>query len=118
MLYNLHIETDNFHVVLEDADAYLKLAPNRAMADKLRKMRDQLQKALPEAARPSGAASLASPAAPNPTRSVAPQNDAVTNRRSANPASTCLTLLESLAPSSLSRPHLLARLGCGRHRAP
>ena len=46
LLYNLHIHTDDFPGALRDADGYLKLAPDGAMADRVRKMRVQLQKAV------------------------------------------------------------------------
>jgi tetratricopeptide (TPR) repeat protein len=46
LLYNLHIETDDFPAALLDADSYLKLEPSGHMADRVRKMRDQLQKAV------------------------------------------------------------------------
>jgi len=49
LLYNLHIRTDDFAAALRDADAYLKLTPDGAMADRLRKMRVQLQKAVQSA---------------------------------------------------------------------
>jgi tetratricopeptide (TPR) repeat protein len=46
LLYNLHIETDDFSSALADADDYLKLAPDGAMANRVRKMREQLAKDL------------------------------------------------------------------------
>jgi len=49
LLYNLHIHTDDFPGALRDADGYLKLTPDGAMADRLRKMRVQLQKAVQSA---------------------------------------------------------------------
>jgi tetratricopeptide (TPR) repeat protein len=49
LLYNLHIHTDDFLGALRDADGYLKLAPDGAMADRVRKMRVQLQKAVQSA---------------------------------------------------------------------
>jgi len=44
LLYNLHIQTDDFPAALRDADAYLKLAPTGPMSDRVRKMREQVQK--------------------------------------------------------------------------
>jgi thioredoxin-like negative regulator of GroEL len=44
LLYNLHIQSDDFAAALRDADDYLKASPNGTMADRVRKMRDQLQK--------------------------------------------------------------------------
>jgi tetratricopeptide (TPR) repeat protein len=49
LLYNLHIHTDDFPAALHDADGYLKLTPDGAMADRVRKMRGQLQKAVDSA---------------------------------------------------------------------
>jgi tetratricopeptide (TPR) repeat protein len=49
LLYNLHIETDDFSAALRDADAYLKLVPSGPMADRVRKMQAQVQKALQSA---------------------------------------------------------------------
>ncbi len=49
LLYNLHIHTDDFPGALRDADGYLKLTPDGAMADRVRKMRVQLQKAVESA---------------------------------------------------------------------
>ncbi len=49
LLYNLHIHTDDFPEALHDADGYLKLTPDGAMADRVRKMRGQLQKAVDSA---------------------------------------------------------------------
>lgn len=46
LLYNLHIQTDNYPAALQDADSYLKLAPDGAMASRVRKMQEGLQKAL------------------------------------------------------------------------
>ncbi len=49
LLYNLHIETDDFPAALQDADSYLKIEPTGHMADRVRKMREQLQKAVQSA---------------------------------------------------------------------
>ena len=46
LLYNLHIQTDDFPAALRDADSYLKVEPTGHMADRVRKMREQLQKAV------------------------------------------------------------------------
>jgi tetratricopeptide (TPR) repeat protein len=46
LLYNLHVQTDDFPGALRDADAYLKLTPEGAMADRVRKMRVELGKAV------------------------------------------------------------------------
>jgi tetratricopeptide (TPR) repeat protein len=46
LLYNLHIQTDDYQAALRDTDDYLKLTPDGAMADRVRKMREGLQKAV------------------------------------------------------------------------
>ncbi|MGB2622975.1 MAG: tetratricopeptide repeat protein [Candidatus Acidiferrum sp.] len=46
LLYNLHIQSDDFPAALQDADSYLKVAPSGPMSDRVRKMREQLQKAV------------------------------------------------------------------------
>ncbi|MGB7281366.1 MAG: tetratricopeptide repeat protein [Candidatus Acidiferrum sp.] len=46
LLYNLHIQTDDFPAALQDADSYLKLAPTGPMSDRVRKMREEVQKAV------------------------------------------------------------------------
>jgi tetratricopeptide (TPR) repeat protein len=47
LLYNLHIQTDNFSAALLDTEAYLKLAPNGPLSDKVRKLREQILKDRP-----------------------------------------------------------------------
>lgn len=49
LLYNLHIQTDDFPAALRDADSYLKLAPTGPMSDRVRKMREAVQKAVQSA---------------------------------------------------------------------
>lgn len=44
MLYNLHIEVDDYTAALADADAYLKLKPTGATADRVRSMQEKLRK--------------------------------------------------------------------------
>jgi len=46
MLYNLHIQADDYASALRDADGYLKLVPSGLTADRVRRMREQVQKAL------------------------------------------------------------------------
>lgn len=46
LLYNLHILADDYSSALGDADAYLKIVPSGPMADRVRRMREQVQKAL------------------------------------------------------------------------
>jgi Tfp pilus assembly protein PilF len=44
LLYTLHIQTDNFSAAIADIDGYLKVSPNGATADRLRKLREQIEK--------------------------------------------------------------------------
>ncbi|MGH7838367.1 MAG: hypothetical protein ACREQC_11180, partial [Candidatus Binataceae bacterium] len=46
LLYNLHIQSDDLRAALLDSDSYLKLTPSGTMADRIRKMRQQIQKEL------------------------------------------------------------------------
>jgi tetratricopeptide (TPR) repeat protein len=62
LLYSLHIQTDNFSAAVGDIDGYLKLSPNGATSDKLRKLREQIQKR-----ELNGAADSAKSAPPSPT---------------------------------------------------
>jgi Flp pilus assembly protein TadD len=46
LLYNLHIQTDDYKSALQDTESYLKLAPDGATADRVRRMQEQVKKAL------------------------------------------------------------------------
>ena len=61
LLYNLHIRTNDFPGALRDTESYLKLVPDGASADRVRRMREQVQKALQT---PRGAASPSADAPP------------------------------------------------------
>ena len=50
LLYNLHIHTNDLGAALRDTESYLKLAPDGATADRVRRMQEQIRKAVP----PSG----------------------------------------------------------------
>ena len=64
LLYTLHIETDNYSAAVADIDGYLKLSPNGSMADRLRKLREQIEKQQLNGA--------AAPSNPSPTSSHPP----------------------------------------------
>lgn len=49
LLANIHIQKRNYAALLEDLDAYLKLAPTGPMADQARQTRDKVQAALAKA---------------------------------------------------------------------
>jgi tetratricopeptide (TPR) repeat protein len=51
LLYNLHIQTDNFPAALADTEAYLKLVPDGALSDRVRKLQDQIRKNAPSRAK-------------------------------------------------------------------
>jgi tetratricopeptide (TPR) repeat protein len=44
LLYNLHIRTEDFPGALRDTESYLKLSPDGATADRVRRMQEQVQK--------------------------------------------------------------------------
>ena len=46
LLYNLHIHTEDFPGALLDTESYLKLTPDGATADRVRKMQEQVRKAV------------------------------------------------------------------------
>jgi len=74
LLYNLHIHTNDFPGALRDTESYLKLAPDGAAADRVRRMRDQVEKAVQSSGGDPGPSSEARPAPPpaeSPTESLA-----------------------------------------------
>jgi hypothetical protein len=65
LLADIHIATKNDPALLDDFNAYLKLAPNGPYADKVRQHREELEKWLQNSkASPSGSSSSASQANP------------------------------------------------------
>jgi tetratricopeptide (TPR) repeat protein len=71
LLYNLHIRTDDFKGALQDTEAYLKLTPDGTAADRVRRMQEQVQKAIQSSGGAPGPSSEASPvAAPVETPAV------------------------------------------------
>jgi lipopolysaccharide biosynthesis regulator YciM len=65
LLADIHIATKNEPALLDDFNAYLKLAPNGSYADKVRQHREELQKWLQNSeASPSGSSPSASQAIP------------------------------------------------------
>jgi tetratricopeptide (TPR) repeat protein len=61
LLYNLHIHTDDFPAALRDTESYLKLAPDGATADRVRKMQEQVQKEIKSSSGDPGPSSDATP---------------------------------------------------------
>ena len=61
LLYNFHIRTDDYKSALQDTESYLKLTPDGATADRVRRMQEQVQKALQTS---SGIASPSADATP------------------------------------------------------
>lgn len=62
LLYNLHIRTEDFPGALRDTESYLKLAPDGATADRVRRMQDQVQKEVQASGGTPGPSSDAKPA--------------------------------------------------------
>jgi thioredoxin-like negative regulator of GroEL len=63
LLYNLHIRTDDFPAALRDTESFLKLTPDGADADRVRKMQEQIQKAIQSSGANPGPSSEAGPIA-------------------------------------------------------
>jgi tetratricopeptide (TPR) repeat protein len=69
LLYNLHIRTDDFKAALSDTESYLKLTPDGATADRVRRMQEQVRKAMQTSGsgpRPSSEATPFTPPAESP----------------------------------------------------
>ena len=75
LLYNLHIRADDFPGALQDTQAYLKLAPDGATADRVRLMQQQIQKAVESSGSHPGPSSEAAPAPP--AAAPAPESPAI-----------------------------------------
>lgn len=63
LLYNLHIRTNDFPAALGDTQSYLKLTPDGATADRVRRMQEQVQKEVKSSGGDPGPSSDAKPAA-------------------------------------------------------
>jgi tetratricopeptide (TPR) repeat protein len=63
LLYNLHIRTEDFPGALHDTESYLKLTPDGATADRVRRMQEQVQKAVQSSGGNLGPSSEATPVA-------------------------------------------------------
>ncbi len=63
LLYNLHIRTNDFPAALRDTESYLKLIPDGAAADRVRRMQEQVQKAVQSSGGNPGPSSEATPVA-------------------------------------------------------
>ena len=74
LLADIHSHVRNYPALLDNLNAYLRVAPTGAQAEKIRPMRDQLQQALAnnQATAPGAQSSPAAPAAAPPADSAAP----------------------------------------------
>jgi tetratricopeptide (TPR) repeat protein len=61
LLYNLHIRTNDFAAALSDTQSYLKLNPDGAAAERVRRMQEQVQKAVQSSSGNPGPTSEAAP---------------------------------------------------------
>jgi tetratricopeptide (TPR) repeat protein len=95
LLYNLHIRTDDFPAALRDTESYLKLIPEGAAADRVRRMQGQVQKAVQSSGGDRGPSSEATPVA-------APAESPVDAAASAPAAASNFTPADgpSLAPAA------------------
>jgi tetratricopeptide (TPR) repeat protein len=69
LLADIHLKLRNLPAMLDNLNAYLKLAPTGAQADRVRQTRDQVQQALANSAAPTG---QSPPQGGNPPASAAP----------------------------------------------
>ena len=79
LLYNLHIRTEDFPGALRDTESYLKLTPDGATADRVRRMQEQVQKEVKTSGGDLGPSSDAKPAGGpaniRPAAAAAPASD-------------------------------------------
>ncbi len=102
LLYNLHIRMNDFPAALHDTEAYLKLFPDGAAADRVRRMQEQVQKAVQGAGRNPDSSSDAAPVSPPAGSSVnAPSAPAVAPLPPPGGASSS-PQISSTAPASLA----------------
>ena len=94
LLYNIHIHTDDYKSALQDTESYLKLTPDGATADRVRRMQEQVQKALQS---PGGGTSPSAEAAPA-------AEPASTNVDSPAPASPTATVTPTVATPPATQP--------------
>ncbi|MGC1483613.1 MAG: tetratricopeptide repeat protein [Candidatus Acidiferrum sp.] len=97
LLYNLHIRTNDLPAALRDTESYLKLAPAGAAADRVRRMQEQVQKAVQSSGNNPGPSSDAPPATPSTQSSV--DADAAAPGTASN-----LTSLDATVPTSAAAP--------------
>ena len=82
LLYNLHIHLDDFKAALSDTENYLKLTPDGATADRVRRMQEQVRKALQTSGSgrvPSSEAAPVTPHAESPVDAVSSAPGAPSN---------------------------------------
>jgi tetratricopeptide (TPR) repeat protein len=104
LLYNLHIRTNDFPGALHDTESYLKLAPDGAAADRVRRMQEQVQKAVQSSGGLPGPSSKAVPAsapAKSPDEPVASGSGATSNF---SPVDSNLTPMDTPSLASATAP--------------
>ena len=82
LLYNLHIHTEEFPAALRDTENYLKLTPDGATADRVRRMQEQVQKAVQSSGGNPGPSSQTAPVAgpaETPIEAAAPAPATISN---------------------------------------
>jgi tetratricopeptide (TPR) repeat protein len=82
LLYNLHIRTNDFPAALSDTQSYLKLTPDGATADRVRRMQEQVQKAVQSSGGNPGPSSQTAPVAgpaETPIEAAAPAPATISN---------------------------------------
>jgi len=82
LLYNLHVRTNDFPAALSDTQSYLKLTPDGATADRVRRMQEQVQKAVQSSGGNPGPSSQTAPVAgpaETPIEAAAPAPATISN---------------------------------------
>jgi tetratricopeptide (TPR) repeat protein len=95
LLYNLHIRANDFPGALRDTESYLKLSPDGAAADRVRRMQEQVQKAVQSSGGGQGPSSDVTPVA-------APVEGAVDAAASAPDATSNFTPVDASAPAPVA----------------
>jgi tetratricopeptide (TPR) repeat protein len=97
LLYNLHIRTNDFPGALRDTENYLKLTPDGATADRVRRMQEQVQKAVQASGGGQGPLSDVTPVA-------APAEAAIDAAASAPDAASNFTAVDAPALAPVAAP--------------
>jgi tetratricopeptide (TPR) repeat protein len=107
LLYNLHIHTDDFKAALGDTESYLKLTPDGATADRVRRMQEQVRKALQTSGSGPGPSSEVTPVAPpadSPVDAVSSAPRALSNFTPVDMAEVAPAAAPAADPAKVAAP--------------